>query len=49
MIEKDELMQKLCQDHFVEESNLTFNIKMPHKALGDNAAEEATGEIRLES
>ena len=37
LIEKDELMQKLWQDRFVEESNLTFNIKMLRKALGDNA------------
>ena len=38
LIEKDELMQKLWQDRFVEESNLTFNIKMLRKALGDVAA-----------
>lgn len=38
LIEKDELMQKLWQDRFVEESNLTFNIKMLRKALSDNAA-----------
>jgi Tol biopolymer transport system component/DNA-binding winged helix-turn-helix (wHTH) protein len=38
LVEKDELMQKLWQDRFVEESNLTFNIKMLRKALGDNAA-----------
>lgn len=37
LIEKDELMQKLWPDRFVEESNLTFNIKMLRKALGDNA------------
>ncbi len=37
LIEKDELMQKLWQDRFVEESNLTFNIKMLRKALGDSA------------
>ena len=38
LIEKDELMQKLWQDQFVEESNLTFNIKMLRKALGDSAS-----------
>ncbi len=37
LIEKDELIEKLWQDRFVEESNLTFNIKMLRKALGDNA------------
>ncbi len=38
LLEKDFLMKKLWQDRFVEESNLTFNIKMLRKALGDNAA-----------
>ena len=38
LLEKDELMQRLWQDHFVEESNLTSNIKMLRKALGDAAA-----------
>jgi DNA-binding winged helix-turn-helix (wHTH) protein/tetratricopeptide (TPR) repeat protein len=38
LIEKDELMQKLWQDRFVEESNLTFNVKMLRKALGDSAS-----------
>ncbi|MCA1624818.1 MAG: winged helix-turn-helix domain-containing protein [Acidobacteria bacterium] len=38
LIEKDELMQKIWQDRFVEESNLTFNIKMLRKALGDSAS-----------
>ena len=38
LVEKDELMQKLWQDRFVEESNLTFNIKMLRKALGDSAS-----------
>ncbi len=37
LLEKDELMQKLWEDRFVEESNLTFNIKMLRKALGDDA------------
>ena len=38
LIEKDELMSRLWQDRFVEESNLTFNIKMLRKALGDDAS-----------
>ena len=38
LLEKDELMQKIWEDRFVEESNLTFNVKMLRKALGDNAA-----------
>lgn len=37
LLEKDELMQKLWQDRFVEESNLTSNIKTLRKALGDDA------------
>lgn len=37
LIEKDELMRRIWQDRFVEESNLTFNIKMLRKALGDAA------------
>ena len=38
LLEKDELMQQIWQDRFVEEGNLTFNIKMLRKALGDDAA-----------
>jgi DNA-binding winged helix-turn-helix (wHTH) protein/Tol biopolymer transport system component len=38
LLEKDELMQRLWPDRFVEESNLTSNIKMLRKALGDDAA-----------
>jgi len=38
LVEKDELMQRIWQDRFVEESNLAFNIKMLRKALGDDAA-----------
>ncbi len=38
LLEKDELMQRIWQDRFVEESNLTSNIKMLRKALGDDAA-----------
>ena len=37
LVEKDEFMRELWQDQFVEESNLTFNIKMLRKALGDDA------------
>src|SRR5436190_1214367 len=37
LLEKDELMQRLWQDRFVEESNLTFNIKMLRRALKDDA------------
>jgi DNA-binding winged helix-turn-helix (wHTH) protein/Tol biopolymer transport system component len=37
IIEKDELMNRLWPDTFVEESNLTFNIKQLRKALGDDA------------
>ena len=38
LVEKDELMQRIWHDRFVEESNLAFNIKMLRKALGDDAA-----------
>src|SRR5438874_9511742 len=37
LLAKDELIQKLWQDRFVEESNLTFNIKMLRRALKDDA------------
>ncbi len=37
LIEKDELMRQIWHERFVEESNLTFNIKMLRKALGDDA------------
>jgi Tol biopolymer transport system component/DNA-binding winged helix-turn-helix (wHTH) protein len=37
LLEKDELMQSIWQDRFVEESNLTFNIKMLRRALKDDA------------
>lgn len=39
LLGKDELMQRLWKDQFVEESNLTFNIGMIRKALGDDAAD----------
>lgn len=38
LLEKDELMEKIWHDRFVEESNLASNIKMLRKALGDDAA-----------
>ena len=37
LIEKNELMERIWHERFVEESNLSFNIKMLRKALGDNA------------
>lgn len=37
LLEKDEIMQKLWSDSFVEESNLTFNIRQLRKVLNDNA------------
>ena len=37
VLEKDELMQALWPDSFVEEANLTQNIYMLRKALGDNS------------
>ncbi len=39
LVEKDFLMQEIWRDRIVEESNLTFNIKMLRKALGDRANE----------
>lgn len=38
LLEKDELMQTIWRDSFVEESNLTFNVKMLRKALSDDAS-----------
>ncbi|MGH9948205.1 MAG: winged helix-turn-helix domain-containing protein [Pyrinomonadaceae bacterium] len=38
LLTKDDLMKTIWQDQFVEESNLTSNIKMIRKALGDDAA-----------
>lgn len=38
LLERDFLINKIWQESFVEESNLTFNIKMLRKALGDDAA-----------
>ncbi|HEY0462272.1 MAG TPA: winged helix-turn-helix domain-containing protein [Pyrinomonadaceae bacterium] len=39
LLEKDELMDKIWADSFVEESNLTFNIRQLRKILGDDAHE----------
>src|ERR1041385_5727375 len=36
LLEKDELMQAIWQDRFVEESNLAFNIKVLRRALQDD-------------
>ena len=38
LLEKDELMQKLWPDTFVEEANLTNNISQLRKALGDDSS-----------
>ena len=38
LIEKDELLRRIWQDRFVEESNITFNVGMLRKALGDDAS-----------
>ncbi len=37
LLEKDFLMEKIWHDRFVQENNLTFNIKMLRKVLGDDA------------
>ncbi len=37
LLGKDELMDKIWADSFVEESNLTFNIRQLRKILGDDA------------
>jgi Tol biopolymer transport system component/DNA-binding winged helix-turn-helix (wHTH) protein len=37
LVQKSTLMELIWHDRFVEESNLTFNIKMLRKALGDDA------------
>lgn len=39
LVEKDVLMTTLWPEQFVEESNITFNIKMLRKAFEDNAAD----------
>lgn len=39
LLEKQELMEAIWPNQFVEESNLTYNIKMLRKALGDAAAQ----------
>jgi Tol biopolymer transport system component/DNA-binding winged helix-turn-helix (wHTH) protein len=37
LLGKDELMQEIWQDRIVDETNLTYNIKMLRRALCDNA------------
>src|SRR5438270_12234707 len=37
LLGKDELMENLWQGRFVEESNLSFNVKMLRRALNDDA------------
>src|SRR5215475_3410697 len=37
IVEKDELMNRLWPDTFVEEANLASNIKQLRKSLGDDA------------
>ena len=39
IVEKEELIRKVWQERFVQENNLTFNIKMLRKALGDSAGD----------
>ena len=41
IVEKEELMNRLWPDTFVEEANLTFNIKQLRKSLGDDARNPA--------
>ncbi|MEW6211043.1 MAG: winged helix-turn-helix domain-containing protein [Acidobacteriota bacterium] len=38
-VSKDELMQRIWPDSFVEESNLTYNISLLRRALGERANE----------
>jgi Tol biopolymer transport system component/DNA-binding winged helix-turn-helix (wHTH) protein len=37
LVKKEELMNRLWPDSFVEDANLTFNIQQLRKSLGDNA------------
>ena len=39
VVSKDELMQRVWPDSFVEENNLTYNISVLRKALGEHAGE----------
>jgi DNA-binding winged helix-turn-helix (wHTH) protein len=39
VIGKDDLMKRVWPDSFVEEGNLTYNISMLRKALGEKASE----------
>ncbi|MDQ4120952.1 MAG: winged helix-turn-helix domain-containing protein [Acidobacteriota bacterium] len=38
IVEKEKLLSEIWADSFVEEGNLTFNVRMLRKALGDDAA-----------
>ena len=38
VVRKDFLLQSVWPDSFVEEGNITFNIRQLRKALGDDAA-----------
>ena len=44
IVEKEELMNRLWPDVFVEETNLTFNIQQLRKALGDSAQQPTYSE-----
>ena len=39
VIEKDDLMRRVWPDSFVEEGNLTYNVSILRKALGERAGE----------
>src|SRR5207237_7245754 len=39
VVSKDELMQRVWPDSFVEEGNLTYNISVLRKVLGERAGE----------
>lgn len=39
IVDKDELMKRVWPDSFVEEGNLTYNISILRKALGERAGE----------
>src|SRR5262249_51419031 len=41
LVDKDELMNRLWPETFVEQTNLTFNIKQLRKSLGDDARNPA--------
>ena len=41
LLEKDEIINRVWPDSFVEEGNLTVTISMLRKALGDNRGEQS--------